>query len=504
MSQTNNIAETLHPLERKVLPVLGSNMLFEDIVKASKLKDVEAMRALQWLSNRKIVNMKEDISEVVNLDENGLKYLKEGLPEKRFLKLIKKTPLTINQIREKQDPGEVNICIGTLKSKAAIDIKGGKVHITPAGEKFLAKESLEEIFLKSDFPINIKSIKDEQKFALDNLKKRKQIVKVEIIKTKTFTLTESGKKLSKADLSGEFIDKLTPAIIKSGKWKNAKLRKYDVKSNVPSVSGGKQHFVNQAIDYIKTIWLEMGFKEMTGPSIQTSLWDLDALFVPQDHPARQMQDTFFIKDPSKGKLSPIYKKVKAAHENGADTGSKGWGGKWSEEIAKENLMITHDTYLSAKVLSNIKKEDLPVKTFQIMKVFRNEALDWKHLFEFYQIGGIVVDPDLNVQHLVGYLKTFFKKMGFLDVRIRPAHFPYVEPGAEVDVLHPVKKQWIELGGSGIFRPEVVKPLLGFDCPVLAWGLGLGRIISEYWDITDIRDLYKNDLKQLREMKFYMK
>ena len=249
----------------------------------------------------------------------------------------------------------------------------------------------------------------------------------------------------------------------------------------------------------------MGFKEMTGNLVQTSFWDLDALFVPQDHPARDMQDTFYIKDPKYGKIpKELSKKIKSTHENGWTTGSKGWQYKWSEEEAKKLLMITHDTYLSARTLASIKKEDLPIKTFQVMKVFRNEALSWKSLFEFYQIGGIVVDPDANFKHLKGYLKTFFIKMGFKDVRIRPAHFPYTEPSAEVDVLHPKKNEWIELGGSGIFRPEVVKPLLGISVPVLAWGLGLERTIMEYYKITDIRDVYKNDLKQLKEAKMWVK
>jgi phenylalanyl-tRNA synthetase alpha chain len=168
------------------------------------------------------------------------------------------------------------------------------------------------------------------------------------------------------------------------------------------------------------------------------------------------------------------------------------------------MLRTHTTVLSVLKLQQLKKDELPAKFFNVGKVFRNEALDWKHLFEFYQIDGIVVDPDANFKHLKGYLKEFFGKMGYPDVRIRPAHFPYTEPSVEVDVLHPVKKEWIELGGAGIFRPEVVIPLLGEDIPVLAWGLGTGRIVSSYYNITDIRDMYKNDLKQLRDMKIWLK
>ena len=240
----------------------------------------------------------------------------------------------------------------------------------------------------------------------------------------------------------------------------------------------------------------------SGNYVQSAFWDLDALFVPQDHPAREMQDTFYLH--GKAKLPELWKKIKEVHQNGADTGSKGWRYAFSKEEAEQILLRTHTTVLSAQTIANLKKENLPAKFFAVGKVFRNEALDWKHLFEFYQVEGIVIDPHANLKHLKGYLTQFYKKMGFTKVRMRPAHFPYTEPSLEVDVFHPIRKQWVELGGAGIFRPEVVKPLLGFDCPVLAWGQGMGRIISEYWNITDIRDINKNDLKQIREMKLWLK
>ena len=95
-------------------------------------------------------------------------------------------------------------------------------------------------------------------------------------------------------------------------------------------------------------------------------------------------------------------------------------------------------------------------------------------------------------------------MGYRDVRLRPAHFPYTEPSLEIDVLHPEKNEWIELGGAGIFRPEVSKALLGKEIPILAWGQGMERIISAYYNIKDIREVYNNDIKQLREIKMWMK
>jgi phenylalanyl-tRNA synthetase alpha chain len=508
---TERIIAGLHPLERKVLPVLGETGSFEKIAEKTKLQKVEVMRALQWLQNKKIIRINKTLKEAISLDENGIKYKNNGLPEKTFLGEVAKGPCSLDIIEKRSNLSkqELGISLGILKSKAAINIskdKGINVAITDNGKKLLEKGFPEEEFLKKNFPISHSELKDLDKLAFENLKKRNRIVKINIIKIINAELTETGKKLiSKKIDDTSVIDRLSPATIKSGAWKNKKLRSYDVKINVPNISGGKSHFVNQAIQYIKRIWLDMGFKEMTGNLVQTSFWDLDALFVPQDHPARDMQDTFYIQNPRYGKLpKELEKRIKATHENGWTTGSKGWQYKWSESIAKENLLRTHTTVLSAQTIAKLKKENLPAKFFSVGKVFRNETLSWKSLFEFIQVEGIVVDPNSNFMNLKGYLKEFFAKMGFPDVRIRPAHFPYTEPSAEVDVWHPVKKQWVELGGSGIFRPEVVKPLLGVAVPVLAWGLGMERTIMEYYKITDVRDVYKNDIKQLREMKLWMK
>lgn len=504
------LAKTLHPLERRLLPFLSDGGSIESLTANSGMKDVEVMRAVQWLSNKGIIKLTEIEQATITLGTNGKDYALAGLPERRFINAIQHGRMRMDELASKTQMSrdELNACIGILRGKAAIEISKEaelSFSLTEQGKKLLSKETFEEEFLKNGFPVMLAGLKDEEKLAFENLRKRKDILILNNIKVRSIELTDLGRRLSKVKMAdGKTIERVTSDIIRKQEWKTSSFRHYDVSINVPQISGGKRHFVNQAVDYVRRIWLDMGFVEVTGPLVETSFWDLDALFVPQDHPARQMQDSFFIKEPKYGKLPSFYRRVKETHENGADTGSKGWGGKWSEETAKENLLITHDTYLSAITLSKLKKEDLPFKSFQIMKVFRNEALDYKHLFEFHQVGGIVVDENANFSNLLGYLRAFFKKMGFLDVRIRPAHFPYTEPSAEVEVLHPIHKEWMELGGSGIFRPEMVTPLIGFDVPVLAWGLGLGRIISEYWNIHDIRDLDRNDIKQLREAKFWMK
>ncbi len=475
------------------------------------MKDVEVMRALQWLENKEIVKVDSEEKEVISLDRNGLAYAKQGLPEKSFLNAIKEKEMALSDLSRKTGltENEISISIGQLKKKAAIDIRKDKemvFSITPEGKRLLEKKSPEEMFLSRSFPLDEKELSANERMLAGELLRRKEILKKEKKSLKKIFLTPLGKQVSMLKLSAGVVDKITPSMLKDRSWKGKEFRRFDVEINVPQISGGKRHFENQVIEYIKSIWLELGFKEMTGNIVHTGFWDLDSLFVPQDHPAREMQDTFYLKAPQKGKLpeKELVSRVKKTHEDGWTTGSLGWQAEWSGEKAKENLLRTHTTVLSAQTISKLKKEELPAKFFAVGKCFRNETLDWKHLFEFYQVEGIVVDEDANFSNLVGYLKEFFRKMGFPDVRIRPGHFPYTEPSAEVDVWHPARKQWIELGGSGIFRPEVVKPLFGEAVPVLAWGLGLGRMITEYWNLTDIRDLYKNDIKQLRELKVGMR
>jgi len=502
-----SLISKLHPLERAVIPILKTETELNAIITATKLQEVEVTRALQWLENKEVLKIHTEKKKVVLLDENGLKYKQHGLPEKSFLKILTTEFQSLTEIAKKAklNSEEMNACIGVLKRKVAIETRKDQelmVKLSSQGQKILKEGTLEEKFLQQQFPLDAEKVTDINKLALEELQRRKGFIKIEEQKNTTIELLPIGKQLLKEKIEQNVVNRLTPEMLKTGSWKQKNFRAYDVEINVPRKYQGRKHFDNEALAYIKQIWLDMGFQEMTGNYVQSAFWDLDALFVPQDHPAREMQDTFYVE--GKAKLPKMWEKIKEVHENGGDTGSTGWGYKFSREETEQLLLRTHTTVLSAQTLATLKKEDLPAKFFAVGKVFRNEALDWKHLFEFYQVDGIVVDPHANLKHLKGYLTQFYKKMGYPKVRMRPAHFPYTEPSLEIDVFHPTRKEWVELGGAGIFRPEVVKPLLGFDCPVLAWGQGMGRIIMEYWKLTDIRELYKNDLKQLREMKRWLR
>jgi phenylalanyl-tRNA synthetase alpha chain len=502
------LLETLSPMERNILPFLKDGAELKEISKLSKKKDVEVMRALQWLENKGLVKIKSSLRDVIKLGENGKVYEKRGLPEKRFLNVLE-GKMNLESIKKaaKLDDNEVRISLGLLKSRYAITILGNDVEPTGQRESLLKKGFPEEKFLRK-LPIAFEDLSDNERNLAKKLLKRKDVIRKESTKLKYIKLTETGKRLARKVKFSKLnlIERLTPKMLKDKEWVGKKFRRYDVEINVPKVFGGRRHFVNQAVEYAKRVWLDLGFKEMTGPLLQTSFWNFDALFTAQDHPVRDLQDTFYIKNPTMGRLpnQKIIKAVKEVHEKGGNTKSSGWQYKWDSKDAKMNIMRTHTTCLSAKTIAALRSSDLPAKYFAIGKCFRNETMDWSHLFEFNQFEGIVVDPGANFKHLLGYLKNFAMKIGFTKVRFRPAHFPYTEPSVEGEVFDPVHKQWIEVFAAGIFRPEVVVPLLGKDVPVLAWGPGLDRMILSYYKITDLRELYKNDLKQLREIKMWLR
>jgi phenylalanyl-tRNA synthetase alpha chain len=256
------------------------------------------------------------------------------------------------------------------------------------------------------------------------------------------------------------------------------------------------HPLQQIIKRAREIFLEMGFTEIRGPLVETAFWNFDALFQPQDHPAREMMDTFYLANPQTGRL-PAQKLVEAVaktHEDGWVTGSKGWRYKWSSEEAKRLVLRTHTTAETIKYLATHKKP--PIKVFSVDRVYRNEQVTYKHLAEFHQIEGIVVDKRVTLCDLMGTLKTFYTKFGIEKIEFWPSYFPYTEPSAQAVAYHPRLKRWIELCGMGIFRPEVLAPV-GVKCPVLAWGGGLERLAMIELGLDDVRLLYANNLGWLR-------
>jgi len=516
---TQNIIEKLSQNERKIIPYLDTGSV-KEICKRTNLDKVSVLRALEYLQNKGIVELSYEKKKIIEIGVNGALYKKKGLPERRLLNLLDET--RIINLKEaakssKLSNEEFKAALGALKKKAMIEIKNGKL-ILNASQGEISKKMLEESFLES-LPIKEENITPEQKFALKSLQNRKDIVDTREEQEVKIKITDLGKEIIKTGVKTEgMIEQVTPEMIKKeSAWKGKKFRRYDVTSPVPQIYGGKRHFVNQAMDHAREVWTEMGFKEMKGSLVVSSFWNFDALFTAQDHPVREIQDTFFInknrnlpyeksslnKDDVK-KYKKIVENVKQAHETGA-AGSKGWRYNWDQEEAKRMLLRTHTTCLSSKKLASIDlNKDTPAKFFSVGKCFRNETVDWSHGFEFNQTEGIVVDKNANFRHLLGYLKEFAKKMGFDKIRFRPAYFPYTEPSLEGDVWDDERKEWVELIAAGIFRPEVTEPLLGEAVPVLAWGPGFDRMVMQVYGIKDLREMYANNITKLRKMKLFPK
>ena len=468
------ILRSLSNTERKILPEIE-----KPYTELWKKYGDELYRAYTWLEEKKLVVVKKEEKETLELTELGQKYKRTGLPEEKLIKILSQEKKTKTELLKELDNQEINACIGILKRKNALNITKEKDLV------FELTKKIEEDFWKDDKELLKRGIYEKKK-----------------IVSYTAKLTEKGRKTTselKKDKT-QYVEKITSELLKKQSFSDIKFREYDTNIKAPVISGGRKHFVTEAIEYIKSIWLELGFEEMKGSHVQSSFWNLDALFVPQDHPAREMQDTFYIDHESK--LPKEVEQIKKVHEGKII--SKGWGYKYSKDIASTTLLRTHNTVLTAMALSKLKKEDLPKKYFSVGKVYRNEALDWKHLFEFQQVEGFVVDENASLLSLKNYLKEFFLKMGYSDVRIRPGYFPYTEPSAEIDVYVPHKKEWVEIGGAGILRPEVTETLLGFKATTLAWGLGMERIISAYYNIKDIREIYENDIMKIRNKKMFIK
>ncbi len=502
--EIKKLAESLNPAERKVVKVLDNFKSLEEIMSVTNLKDVEVMRALQWLQNKNVVKIKEEQKELVFLDENGSKYLKYGLPERKFLEAIE-NQASISEIQKKTGISneEIAISLGTLKSKAAIEISKGKdlaVSVTDHGKHLLKHGLPEEQFLKGDFPREVKTLNDQERFLLENLRKRKRVVRVDLSKRVSVELTETGKKLLKERIEDDLIEKSTPQLIRSNSWKEKRFRRFDVKINVPSIFGGRKQHYRRFLDEVRQKFVGLGFKEMKGPIVETDFWDMDALFMPQFHAARDIHQAYYVKEPKYGKLDESFvTKVKKSHEDGFGTSSKGWRYEFDVKRTHRHMLRTQGTACSARMLAS-KDLQIPGKYFSIARCFRYDVVDATHLSEFNQTEGIVVEEGLDFRYLKGLLKMFAEEFAETDqIKITPGYFPYTEPSAELHAKHP-DLGWIELGGSGIFRPEVVKPLVGKEIPVLAWGIGIDRIAMFKLGLKDIRQLFSHDLEFLRNAK----
>ncbi|HJX04543.1 MAG TPA: phenylalanine--tRNA ligase subunit alpha, partial [Thermoplasmata archaeon] len=461
-----DVVEQLNFFEKKVLKALHElkSTSPEDILRKSGLSQlVEVMNASSWLQAKGLVKIEESITKHYSLRKTEV--LSRPLPEKVAVEVLLRHHNGKGSMADLKKSGklkddEISIALGWIRKKGWGDIsKDGKdtvITLTEKGKLALQEKGDDEHVIErlAKGPLSEHDIPSD---VLEQLRSRKDILNERHATSRTIALTKEGAAVAALDLKmKEEVAQLTPELIQTGRWRDVEVRKYDVKAFAPSVYGGRLHPMTMLIEKCRDAFLKMGFKEIAGQYVESAFWNMDVLFTAQDHPAREMQDTFYIEDPERIDLSKderLVEIVKQVHENGWKTGSQGWRYKWSRAEAERALLRTHTTVDTIRYIAQNPEE--PFKVFSIGRIFRNEAMDSTHLPEFTQIEGIVCEKGSNFDMLCGLLKEFYKRMGIPKMRLRPGYFPYTEPSVEVEIY--CNDKWMELGGAGVFRPEVTAP-----------------------------------------------
>jgi phenylalanyl-tRNA synthetase alpha chain len=450
------------------------------------------------LAEAGLVTQTEQRSKVWRLASEGESAATNGLLEQRIWNWISTQEGEVGmqdlQNAEVIEKREAGAGIGLLKD-LGIQLVGGQLVVPSATGAIEATLEMRGQFISAlaDAGENgaLENVLDVSQ--VDYFSRRKGIITSSEEVVRTWQLTPRGSTMKTQDLEERLmVADITPELLQGDEWREADFKPYDVTREASTSTVGKSHPMQALIERIRAIFLEMGFTEIDGDYVTTAGWNMDALFIPQDHPAREMQDTFYLDNPKSIPLpSEMTEQWAQVHESGGYTGSSGWGGEFSAEISEKGMLRTHTTVNTIKHVA--ENPDIPCRVFGIGRVFRKESIDRTHLPEFHQIEGIIMEPHASLPMLVTTLKEFYAKMGYSEVRVRPAYFPYTEPSLEIEVKW--RGKWLELGGAGIFRPEVTEPL-GAKWPVCAWGMGLERLAMLVLGLDDIRQLYISDLEWL--------
>lgn len=510
--ELEKILEGLHPLEIKVLVTFEGReaVTSKELLSSAGIDESQLDMASNWLLTKGILEIKaEEITSSVSLTEIGKSYSVKKTPEIRILTALREGKhFTVKELTRlfEVDPLEVSSSLGALKESGAIQISaGGFLELGSESDisEFELLQALIDI-IGEKAPLDFNLLSDDQKVNVESHHRKrgksKGVFRISEKKNKTFTITDSGRailsSLLKTERASEETSLLTPEMLKDGDWKNMAFRRYNISLSPPRISIGKKHPYKEFLDFVKYKFIALGFKEMRGPLIVSEFWNMDALYMPQFHPARDIHDVYFLKEPSYCKEieKPFGKLVAEAHRNGGNTGSKGWRYDFDLHRARRLILRSQGTTVSARTIAS--KPEIPGKYFSIARCFRYDTVDATHAPDFYQIEGIVLGEDINFKTLLGLLKLLGEEVAMVkEFRFLPAYFPFTEPSVELHGKHP-ELGWMELGGAGIFRPEVTGPL-GVKVPVIAWGLGLDRMAMVALDINDIRDLFSTDLDFIR-------
>ncbi|MDB3956910.1 phenylalanine--tRNA ligase subunit alpha [Candidatus Nitrosopelagicus sp.] len=465
------MSQVFHDIEKKILETLQKvpNQNPEQLSKNTELSIDQIRRGIEWLRLKGFAIVNESEKITFSLGPNGLDSLKNGLPERKLINMLKDEPKTFEQIRSALSGAGFNVAIANAKKNGWIKIeKDNSDSLVSIKEKPI--ETPEEKLLSF---IGEKTVSQEEitnSLAMKILLSRPNYIIQTSEKLKTISLTDAALSLDTSISSSGAID---------------------VEADVSSIFAARTHPLQDTIDEIREIFVNLGFSEIFGSMTQSSFWNFDALFTPQDHPARELQDTFYLEDMElkNPATSSQIKNISSSH-------SKNWKYDWKLSESQKMVLRTHTTCVTIKHLAEQKPEN--ARIFSLGRVFRNEKVSYKHLVEFNQIEGIVIGNNTTLRDLMGIQKEFYKKLGLTKIKFWPTFFPYTEPSLQTMVYNEKLGKWIELFGMGIFRPEVTKPL-GIDKPVLAWGGGIERIAMLKYELDDVREFYNNNLSWLRSV-----
>jgi phenylalanyl-tRNA synthetase alpha chain len=497
-----------HPIERSILNSLSNSdhVGAHSLAASTGLSIDQIRRGIEWLKFKNLISIEESSIQRVFAASEGMEAVKKGLPERRLVNSLKEGKVTISEVLASGaiKNEEINAAIAGARRNQWIQLVEGKMVPTP----LVVKKSPEETFIENlktseaaaggGGGVQISKLTEEEKRVLELLKKRPNYIEIKEEKESRISLTEAAKHILPTLTQEKKLERriLTTELITSGKWKETNFSALDVQAPAPVIYPGRRHPLIEIIEEIKEVFIGLGFSEIEGPVIQSSFWNFDALFTPQDHPSREMQDTFYISSAQMQQPLPIpaskdqISKISRIHK-------ERWNRPWDVQEAQPLVLRTHTTPVTVQHLAKLKSSDVG-RFFSVGRVFRNEKVSYKHLVEFHQVEGVSTSEEASLRDLMGLQKEFYAKMGLKRIKFWPTFFPYTEPSLQSMVYNEKLEKWVELFGMGIFRPEVTKPL-GIKNPVLAWGGGLERIAMLRFGLDDVRELYGNKLAWLRSV-----
>ena len=502
--------KNLHPLEVKVLLNISDGpVTSERLMSELGFKLGQCNQAFSWLASKGLIEEKNRTLKIFyEITDFGRDFQKNGTHNERIFSLIKeKGAMTLPEITkelslENRDTGTA---FGQLSREGILamdsDKKASLAGDDISGSMKTVRSILDKAVLSGE--IADSELTETEKTVITGISKKRgastspfRVIEREDV---VYGITASGKEVSSLlaakGVTGDEVGALTPEMMADGSWKNKAFRSYNVNTPPSRVLLGRHNPYSLFLDSVKDKLVSLGFEEFDGPLVETEFWNCDALFMPQFHSARDIHDVYHIKEPTRAKEieQPYLDNVAETHKNGWKTGSRGWGYDFDYDFTKRLILRSQGTVLSAKQLPKAK---VPGKYFGIVRCFRYDKVDATHLSDFYQTEGIVLGEDVNLKTLLGLLKMFAEEVaGATEVMYVPGYFPFTEPSVEVHIKHPVLG-WFELGGAGIFRPEVTEAM-GVSVPVLAWGLGIDRMALMSLGLNDLRELFSSDIENIR-------